>query len=397
MARKNTPKKTRYSNIYELEMSNGEIHYIANFSHNRKRYPDKNLTNLYGVRTAKKAFAKLIEIRTLLSEGVDVFSNKSKTINYLVDEYLDKCEPDYRKNATATYNAHIKNIIGELKIDKVTKEHLIQIRTAMEKAGLSPSTIKKPKIILSPIFKEAFSDGVIRKNILSSLKFGGDRPKPELVDRIDEPLIDAIRKIYNTTVNYTDDDYKIVMLISIMCTRRLGEIIQIKYEDIYDGVVHVRASTTKTYKNLHPNAVAEKFPLPKEVTDLIEADGNGQIAKFKTRSYMDRYKKMIINDCDLKFKPLAKEYPVRSHDNRNFIMSIQKKKFGKDLVGAACLSHSSRSSNMNDRYDSLEFDDIKEVYEDYWNKLRATDFKNLTKNAIEEAINEVSLETTTLS
>ncbi|MCT7550960.1 hypothetical protein N5U04_10145 [Aliarcobacter butzleri] len=32
------------------------------------------------------------------------------------------------------------------------------------------------------------------------------------------------------------------------------------------------------------------------------------------------------------------------------------------MVDAACLSHSSRSSNMNDRYDSLEFDDaVKEV------------------------------------
>jgi hypothetical protein len=157
----------------------------------------------------------------------------------------------------------------------------------MEEMGLSPNTIKKPKIILSPVFKEAFADEVTHRNILEPIKFGEDRPKPPLVDRVNEPLLNAIRKIYHLALK-EEEDYNAVFLTSIMCARRLGEILEINYEDIIDGVVHVRASTTKTYKKLHPNAVAEKFPLPKEVLDII-GTGTGKIFKHYSRTYMDKY------------------------------------------------------------------------------------------------------------
>ena len=59
---------------------------------------------------------------------------------------------------------------------------------------------------------------------------------------------------------------------------------------------------------------------------------------------------MIDNDCSLDLKTLTKDFPIRSHDNRNFIISIQSKKFGRDFVGSACLNHNDKSSNMNARY-----------------------------------------------
>ena len=80
-----------------------------------------------------------------------------------------------------------------------------------------------------------------------------------------------------------------------MCARRLGEIVAINYEDIIKRVVNVRSSTTKTYKHLHPNAIAERFPLPKEVLDII-GKGKGKVFQYKSRAYMDKYAKMIDND-----------------------------------------------------------------------------------------------------
>ena len=390
MARKNKPKPTKYQGIKELEMSDGTLNYVAVFSHNGTRHGEKNLTKLYGVKSAKQAFEKLSVIRNDLSKGIDVFGTKSDKVDYLVTEYLNTRNKDYRKNSTATYNKHIKPIIGHMKIAKVKKEHLIKIRTNMEEMGLSPNTIKKPKIILSPVFKEAFADEVTHRNVLEPIKFGEDRPKPPLVDRVDEPLINAARKIYYLALK-EEADYNAVFLTSIMCARRLGEILAINYEDIIDGVVHVRASTTKTYKKLHPNAVAEKFPLPKEVLDII-GTGTGKIFKHYSRTYMDKYATMMKTKADIKLKPLAEDYPLRSHDNRNFIISIQSEKFGIDTVGAACLSHSNRSSNMNARYHSMEFHIIKEIYEDYWKKLRAQPTKTFAQNAIEEQLKELSKE-----
>ncbi|HQT37419.1 MAG: hypothetical protein B7Y30_11920, partial [Campylobacterales bacterium 16-40-21] len=338
-------------------------------------------------KNPQQAFNKLSEIKIELSKGNDVFSIKSDKIDSLMTEYLSRCNDGYRKNSTATYNKHIKPIIGHLKIDKVTKDHLIKIRTNMEALKLSPNTVKKAKVILSPVFKEAFSDDVTRRNILELIKFGEDQPKPALVDRVAEPLIDAIKKIYNAALN-EEANHRMAFLISIMCARRIGEILEIKYEDIVDGIVNVRAGTTKSYTKLHPDAVAERFPLPKEVLNTI-GTGSGKVFKYNSRIYLDKYAQMIDTKCKLSLKALAIDYPIRTHDNRNFIISIQSRKYGMDFVGAACLSHSNRTSNMNARYHNIELVDIIRVYEDYWEKLRSKDSKTFTQMAVEEQLKEL--------
>jgi hypothetical protein len=77
MSRKNELKKTKFDNIYEVEMDNGEVNYVTKFVHNSVRYSEKNLTKLFGITSAKKAFEKLTEIRIELSRGNHVFSRKS--------------------------------------------------------------------------------------------------------------------------------------------------------------------------------------------------------------------------------------------------------------------------------------------------------------------------------
>lgn len=368
MARKHQLKKTKYTGIKELDMADGSKNYIAIFSHNGTRYGERNLTKLFGVRSAKQAFEQLQEIKSELSKGIDVFGTKSEKVDDLVFEYLSKKDDGYRKTSEWTYKKHIQPVIGHLYINKVTKDHLEKIKSNMEQLKLAKSTIKKVRTILHPIFQEAYQNEVVRRNVVEQVSMGGDTVKPELTDRISEPLIDAIRKIYNSAKLQTND-YNAMFLISIMCARRFGEILQLKYEDIIDGIVHARAGTTKTFKDMEPEAVAEKYPLPKEVLDLI-GTGTGQVFKFYSRTYADKYAEMIDLGTKLKLKPLAEKYPIRSHDNRNFLLSLQSKKFGIDFVGTACLSHTNKKADINARYHSIEFDDVVEVFEDYWEKLR---------------------------
>ncbi|MDZ7817632.1 MAG: hypothetical protein U5K55_02995 [Aliarcobacter sp.] len=75
----------------------------------------------------------------------------------------------------------------------------------MENLKLSKATIKKVKTILTPVFKEALNDEVIRKNVLEQVSMGGNTVKPALTDRLNEPLIDAIRKIYKCALKQQDD------------------------------------------------------------------------------------------------------------------------------------------------------------------------------------------------
>ena len=363
-------------------MSNGEKHYLARFSHNGTRYPDKNLTKMDGIKTAKTAFERLSEIRILLSKGVDVFSSKSDKMDELVYAYLGTRNEEYKKATTFHYNKHIKPIIGHLLISKVTKEHFLKIKKNMKDLGLASSTIKKVRTILFPIFEEAYNNEIIPRNTIKSVQMGMHGTKPKLTDRIDEPLTTAIRKIYKTALK-EEYDYNIFFLISIMCARRFGEIAELKYEDIRDGTVHVRASTTKTYKHLHAEMIVETYPLPEEVLSLIQTS-TGRLFQHWHRTYMDRYATMMKEKVNLKLRPLAKDFPIRSHDNRNFLQSLLSKKYRIDYVGAACLSHREEKSNINARHTSMEYEDKLELYETYWAILRENKFAQLTKNAIEE-------------
>ncbi|MGD9555099.1 MAG: hypothetical protein AB7V28_12010 [Arcobacteraceae bacterium] len=368
MARKNKLKNTKYPSIKELEMADGSKNHIAIFSHNGTRYGERNLTKLFGVRSAKQAFEQLQEIKSELSKGIDVFGSKSEKVDDLVVAYLSKKDEGYRKTSEWTYKKHIQPVIGHLMINKVSKDHLEKIKKNMEDSKLAKSTIKKVRTILHPVFQEAYQNEVVRRNVVEQVSMGGDSVKPELTDRLNEPLIDAIRKIYNSALKQANN-YNAMFLISIMCARRFGEILQLRYEDIVNGVVHVRAGTTKTFKDKNPETVAEKYPLPKEVLDLIGI-GEGEIFKLYNRTYSDKYAQMIDLGTKLKLKPLAEKHPIRSHDNRNFLLSIQSKKFGIDFVGTACLSHTNKKADINARYHSIEFDDVVEVFEDYWEKLR---------------------------
>ncbi len=353
-------------------MDNGTINYITKFTHKGNRYPEKNLTDLYGATTAKKAFEKLCEIRIELSKGNDVFSKNSKKLDYLVTNYLDSRSESYRKNNSYFYKKYISPVIGHLHIDKVTKAHISKIKNNLEKQNLAPSTVRNLKVILNPVFRDAYNDEIINRNILDSFTFSKGNGKPDLTDRLDEPLLDAIRKIYKQAV-LRNDDYSLMFLVSIMCTRRFGEILEIQHRDIKDGIVNVRATTTKTYKDKapHPDSTVERYPLPSEVIDKLNLKENSKEKVFTHdyRTYLDKYAEMIKNDCNLKLKPLAEDFPIRSHDNRNFIMSIQGRDSGRDNVGILCLSHSD-SSNMNQLYTSIELDEIIDVYNKYWKKLR---------------------------
>ncbi len=366
----NKPLKTKYTSIFELEMKDGSINFIARFSYLGTRYGDKNMSKLYGCKSAKSASTFLSKIKHELSEGRNPFSDTSSDkVEDLLIQYFSTKTESYRLKNMATYSKNVKSIIGHLKIGNVTKQHLLKIIKTMTDNGKSPGTIKKVKTILSPIFKEAYESEIIKRNIISPIIFGSDIPMPPLTDRIKESLLTAIQKIYKAALEVEDIDIRLFFLISIHSGRRLSEIVQIRFEDIIDGIVHIKAGTTKTYKYIHPDSTIERFPLPRDILDLI-GNGEGRILKYQAPTYSRNYHKLVKN-ADLQLKPLAQEYPITSHSNRNFIMSIMSKEYGRDMVGSAFLSHNkNRKSDINARYDTIELIDVKRIHESYWDKLR---------------------------
>lgn len=376
MAReKDNIRSTKYAGIKETTMENNEVNYLATFNVNNKRYNQKNLSKL-GAKTAKQAYDLLIDIKRKLREGEDPFSTKSNKIDFLVTEYLKDKSADYKKFNTYTYDKWIKPIIGHKYIEKVTKEDLLKIKEKMQNATsqygrpYKSGTLIKLKKILTPIFKEAHRIGAIKINELEPLDFGSSGRKPQLNNRIKGDILDTAKEVYRVALNY-DIEFRAIFLMSVLCTRRIGELVELKYEDIEDGVVLTRASTTKTNKSEIEYDIVDRYPIPEEVLKLLTPKGKGKVFKYAKRTYSERYRKMI-DKADIEMREGYKEeWSLRSHDNRNFMMSLASKKFSRELVGSATLSHTDKS-NINERYLAIEYKTTKEIYEYYWGLLRGT-------------------------
>ena len=393
MARQNKPVKTKYPSVFSVTMDDGSENFIVRFSYHGTRYSDKNFTRLYNCKSAKSASDKLVIVKGLISENKNPFKSTTDTVDNLAYTHINNKVPAQAKILRYSYDKWSHNIIGHLIISNVTIEHITKIKNAMIDKGMSPSTIKKQRNLLSSIFERAFLEGKIERNIIKLMdNMGYNVGKPKLTQRLKEPLLDVIRKIYRQALNY-DLEFRAYMLISIMNARRAGEIYLLEWNDIEDNIVNVRAETTKTLKKTYIGAVVEQYPLSKETVEALKylksKSTGDKIFTHPHRHYQDEYRHMIQSIDSIKYKKLANDYPIRSHDNRNFIISICSKKFGETLVGSAILSHSDRS-NMNSLYNSTPYEYVEKVFKYYWKKLRKNEFKTLTKKAIQEQVDELA-------
>ncbi len=376
-------KKTKYNSIWEAVNRYGDKEYIVIFTYKGVRFGQKNFTKLFDCKTAKQTNDQLVIVKHRIDNNEDPFTTTTNKIKDLVIEYLDTRNSDYKRNSTFTYYKWIDPVIGHKYIERVTENDLIKIKDNMQNGynpkdkekckPLSESTIKKIKNILSPIFKKAHINGIIRVNILLNIEMGRHLKKPRLHERLNGSILENALKIRKAILTIkedkNDEEYKAIFLISSMCARRLNEILSIKYEDIIDGVVHTRGETTKTFKDLGSD-VSERYTLPKEVLDIIKPskDKSGYIFTHRARSCMDVYRIMIDKQANLDLKPKGKEYPIRTHDNRHFMMSLCAETFGKGNVGSLALSHS--DGDTNDIYNSIEYERVEKLYAYYWKMLR---------------------------
>jgi|GEM_PF-5122283 len=392
MARQHKPIKTEFSSVFSVIMEDGSENFIVRFSYKGTRYSDKNFTHLYQCKSAKSASEKLVIIKDLIDNNKNPFKQTMDTVNELAYAYIKKKTPAQGKILKYSYDKWSKNIIGHLIISNVTIEHINKIKDKMFNDGKSPSTIKKQRDLLSAIFERAFLMGKIERNIIKLVEnMGYNVGKPKLTQRLNEPLLSAIRKIYKKALEY-DLEFRAFILISIMNARRAGEIYLLEWDDIENSRVNVRAETTKTFKKAHVGASVESYPLSKETREALEylksKSTNDKIFTHPYRHYQDAYRNMIESIDNIKYKKLATAYPIRSHENRNFIISICSEKFGETLVGSATLSHSD-SSNMNSLYNNTPYEYVEKIFKYYWKKLRKDKFKVLTKKAIKEQLKEL--------
>jgi len=389
MARLNKPIPTKYKNIYETTNNSNKTEYLATWTQKGRQYPQKNLTKLFGAKTALQASNKLNEIKLLIARGEDPFEKnntsdlKTSFTELVIREIHDrKSSEQYKYTQEKIYMKHIAPIIAKKKLEDIDINLIHDLFKKLQKTE-NPGTIINLKKTLNPTLDFAVDEGLIEKNPLNSRKVKkltknsnavGKVPlKHRLVGRDDSRYIETARKLYHAANNFTkkgigvtqskipDIEFQIAFLFVIMTGRRRSEMLNVKYSDITSyGTVKTRYETTKT-------GVLEEYPLPKEILERLGKKKEGFIVPSLTTSTYGDYFRKLIDNLDL---PLHNDMKIRGHDTRNLFLTIMSKETKNPFLCDTALSHSASQYKMLLTYYEPDLQDYIELFERYWDILR---------------------------
>lgn len=361
----------KYQGISTKKLKNGSTAIMVRFKYHSTIYPVKNFTKLFGCKTQKSANNKLNQVKALISDGVDPFSNTPYTLNDIWYERLEikKKAGDWKQitieNYSYYYEAHIKKVLGQKKLNKITYEDLEKVlNNIADRQGGTKNTLKK---LLYPIFEDAIKKGHLNENITKKLnthKSGNDK---NIGLRTNEEGLSIVRKLYNAIPNYKvhckaqEQEFKTFLYMVVMTAHRIGEIMQLKKEDVIleEKKIISPPSITKTKEYYH-------FPIPKECLEYIKNIESGLLFPTIKRGSLYAIFQRLLKLTDIKF---YEGKTLSMHDMRRLMLTVMISNCKIDSrLADSCLSH--KQTGTIRHYLSFTFKDIKKSYKKYWKKTR---------------------------
>jgi hypothetical protein len=366
-----------YKGISKKTMADGSICIMARIKHDGTNYPIKNMTNLYGIRTEKKAFEKMGEIKALLSKGIDPFISSDGTLN---DLFYKKVETN-RKNGTWKestiksrlyfYDKHIKYNLGKKKIEKIKYEEVMKI---IDKFHVNQSDMKNQIIdTLRPIFKEGMKNGIILKNIMDEIpKYNRSKKRIDIKKRTHHSHTDIVRRLYKAIGEYDQahkeniEQHKMFLYMILLTAHRYNEVNLLEKEhcDLDRRLIIAPASITKTDRDYH-------YPIPDEVFDYIKNHKGGRLWNIPRGGQSGRIFHRILVKAKIE---TINDYSLSMHDTRRLMASIVVNILKLDSrLAEYMLEHSEQKTIKH----YLEFDDDDKIraYKKYWSYIREEDYE----------------------
>ena len=373
MARKNNFEKTKYKNIISLKDAGGKTHFYANFMLDGVSYQKKNLTKLFNATTAKQASDVLEQVKSDIRQNKNPFNgSRDGKVKDIVLESIDNRKPvgkdtAYKKSIKGFYYNYIDPVIGHLFLDKVNDEHVKKIMKSLE--GFRKEYKQNLQILMYRIFEKEFRKGKISHNPFYDLDYGKHTSKSDFDTRLNEPIEDVARKLYKTALDF-NKKYRLVLLMSVMLVRRVGELHQIRLNNIKkfsNGDWYILAT-----KDITKSEIEEKYPLPMEIVNLLPLDvledeeyKDAPLFDFSMGSILLNYKK-LVKEAKI---DINEGYTLTSHDNRKMFLSILSFSGTDSDLADRCLSHSGKGG-MKQVYLDVPYRIRKEIFEDWWDFLR---------------------------
>ena len=200
-------------------------------------------TELPALRVKEKKLVKDIE------DGIALESRlKNMTVNELFARYLEtkNLAGSTRANYIATWNNHVRNELGNLKVTQIKPSHIKLLYARMTKDGYSHSVIKLIHNLIFPSFELAVDDDIIRKNpAKNALGDYGEPPKEKKALTLEQ------QKALLWFVEQSDI-YRIYLpMLQIMIGTgcRVGELIGLTWSDVDLKKKELYITCQLVYKN----------------------------------------------------------------------------------------------------------------------------------------------------
>jgi len=367
------PKKDdpSYPGIKTVQMKNDTYAIMVNFKYKSKRYPTKNFTKIFGSKTETKAKNKLDEVKVLISQGINPFLNTPYTLNEFWYKRFDRKVKNGEwtnntpRNYQYFYEAHIKDVIGHKKLDKITYEDLQKVLDKLsDRQGGTKNTFKR---LMRPLFEEAIKNDIIKDNVINKLETQKEGSNKNIELRTSEEALSIVKNIYNAIPQYKvlsktqDPEIKMFLYMVLLTAHRKGEIMKLTKEDVVmeEKKIISPASITKTKEDYH-------FPIPKECLEYIDNIESGLLFPTLKRGSTHAIFQRLLKLTDIKF---YKGKSLAIHDTRRLMLTIMITDCKIDgMLADACLSHKQRG--VIKHYLSFSYKDIKKSYKKYWKKIK---------------------------
>lgn len=200
-------------------------------------------SDLAVLREKERQIAREIEDGIVTDRAV-----KAMTINTLFSRYMEskKLAESTRVNYTATWNNHVKDEIGQMKVIQVRASHIKLFYSKLSKAGYAHSTIKLLHNLLYPSFEMAVDDDIVRKNpVKDALGDNGEPPRKKIALTLSQQK----RLLSFLEQSNTYKVYLPMLQIMIGTGCRCGELIGLTWADVEMGKKEITISKQLIYKN----------------------------------------------------------------------------------------------------------------------------------------------------
>lgn len=263
----------------------------------RFQLPTGKRKSLYA-KTFEEAQAKRKQVEREIALGVDLGAKPQTVAQFLGDWLEQTAKPTIRPRTYVSYkhliDRHIAPRIGDVKLDKLTPQHVQRMMNDMIGTGLSPTTVQRARAVLRRGLGYAVKWGYVPRNVATLVD------PPRVVTKHVQPLSAEQTRAFLAHVRETDPRLWPLLVTAAYTGLRAGELFGLRWSDLDMEARTLRVGQTVVqlpggWAFGEPKTEKSARPLPL-VSDVLAA-----LKEQRTRQLNERLACMSWSDYDLVF------------------------------------------------------------------------------------------------